>query len=130
MDQETEKDVINFLRTVATSGIDPNMCSDALDLLLETQTGASMIGQFRVSPTQYRQIVGFIKDEKKIMAIKHMRAASGCGLVEAKNAVEDWMAYNIPKKAKLPDIAVDVVVEEDEDDDEEVENESPFEDNW
>jgi len=94
MDRETEIKVVKFIRTVVTSGIDPNMCNDALDLLLELYTEMRKIGNFKVSPTQYKEIVDAIQDDKKIMAIKLVRKYVNCGLKEAKDAVDYFMEYN------------------------------------
>lgn len=41
-----------------------------------------------VSDADYARIVGYVKANEKINAIKHLRTAAFCGLREAKDAVE------------------------------------------
>jgi len=98
MDAETEAKLISFVRTVAISGVDPNMCSDALDLLLEMQSGVRTIGDFRISPSQYMEITNFIHAQQKIRAIKALRQATGAGLKDSKEAIDGWMEENLPKE--------------------------------
>lgn len=99
MDKETERKLVSFVRTVAISGVDPNMCSDALDLLLEMQSGVKTIGQFRISPLDYMAIVDFMEQGHRIKAIKKVREITGAGLKDSKDAIDEWMADNpIEKK--------------------------------
>lgn len=75
---------------------------DVYSLLTLTDT---IVGQSFIDPTlptpeqshdsrvlaaiQHREVMGHMHDGKKINAIKELRAATACGLKEAKDAVED-----------------------------------------
>ena len=60
--------------------------------LLETTVEAIPAAQDCKEPTRLtHKEIDFIQRNKKIMAIKEVRARTKCGLAEAKKAVEDWM---------------------------------------
>jgi len=48
-----------------------------------------MVGGYKIPAADFNIIEDFMFNSKKINAIKHMRAATGIGLKEAKNAVEE-----------------------------------------
>ncbi len=59
---------------------------------------STSISGISVSPVYYRNIIKEIKNEKKIMAIKILREASGLGLKESKDAIDKWIEDNLPKE--------------------------------
>ena len=96
----SHKDFTEFARKVADAlgthaGItNPyTILSVANDLYVESAAPVnSHEGRVAVclgSPT----IINFMQDGKKIHAIKELRQITGCGLREAKDAVEDYRVY-------------------------------------
>jgi hypothetical protein len=87
MDNEREKEIIEFLKTVSLEGD-----GRALDLLLKfvTDKVEKDIGGFKVPLTTYNTIVEDLKNNCKIKAIKVLKDAYGRGhsLREYKVAVE------------------------------------------
>ncbi len=98
MDKKIEKKVIDFIRIVATSGINPIICNNALDLLLEIGNTETDIGGIKVSVDNYKNIIKEIKNSKKIQAIKLLRQVTGLGLKESKDAIDKWMEDNFSKE--------------------------------
>ena len=49
------------------------------------------IGNHKVSGDQYHIIMGHINNKEKIKAIKEMRMATGLGLKEAKEVIDDYL---------------------------------------
>lgn len=50
---------------------------------------------------QHLDVYEDIQENRKISAIKHYRELTGCGLKEAKEAIEYVIAHGIPQKGKL-----------------------------
>jgi len=79
------------------------MARDCRDLLLTDQAGREMMRRFQDNSTTVmglnfpESVQSLARQNYKIEAIKQLRLHTGCGLKEAKDAVETWMAHNVPK---------------------------------
>jgi len=84
-----------------------NRCWDRLITVIRHRPQAFFKKEVKVnhesavlSLKEYEEIALDVSEGRKIMAIKKLRIALGCGLVEAKNAVED--ASNFPRPSLTP----------------------------
>ena len=76
---------------------------DCRDLLLTDQAGREMMRRLQDNSTTVmglnfpESVQSLARHNRLIEAIKELRVHTGCGLKEAKDAVETWMAHNVPK---------------------------------
>ena len=54
----------------------------------------SNIGPYKITSEQYKQILDNLKTGRIINAIKDLRGYTGCGLKEAKDAVDEFISQN------------------------------------
>lgn len=79
------------------------LARDCRDLLLTDQAGREMMRRLQDNSTTVmglnfpESVQSLARHNRLIEAIKELRAHTGCGLKEAKDAVETWMAQNVPK---------------------------------
>lgn len=76
---------------------------DCRDLLLTDQAGREMMRRLQDNSTTVmglnfpESVQSLARHNRLIEATKELRVHTGCGLKEAKDAVETWMAHNVPK---------------------------------
>ena len=77
------------------------LARDCRDLLVIDQAGREMMRRFQDDSTTVmglnfpESVQSLARHNRKIEAIKELRVHTGCGLKEAKDAVELWMANNV-----------------------------------
>ena len=94
----TETKLVDFLRRVINSGITQHydvigiFPQQALELLVEIMENEEYmsLGQFRVRESEYNVIIDFLKEGRKIQAIKTLKCIYGSfySLLDYKRAVE------------------------------------------
>jgi ribosomal protein L7/L12 len=84
---------IDFLKKVVLSNTTTEIREEALGYIIETLEGITVIGDEKVSPNAYLEVMSFLFETpcQKLRAIKALREATGLGLKEAKEAVEKCM---------------------------------------
>jgi hypothetical protein len=78
------------------------LARDCRDLLLFDQNSRETMRRLLVNPGTVTvmgldfpvKVQDWARDNRKIEAIKELRLHTGCGLKEAKDAVEQWMTQN------------------------------------
>lgn len=77
------------------------LARDCRDLLLIDQAGREMLRRFQDNSTTVlglnfpESVQSLARHNRKIEAIKELRIHTGCGLKEAKDAVELWSVNNV-----------------------------------
>ncbi len=95
---KTEAKLVDFLRRIINSGVTPDndvigiFPQEALEFLLNIMGNEEYlsVGQFRVRLFEYHIIIDYLKEKKKVMAVKTLKNIYGSfySLLDYKRAVD------------------------------------------
>lgn len=88
-----ERKFLYWIKKAVVNCRDTKIAQEGLQLLMDysAEQGplSTTIGGFEIDIEVYSELVNYLKDDYKIKAIKKFREATGSGLKEAKESIED-----------------------------------------
>lgn len=101
IDLALARNLERILRAVLTDDVTAEIKNEAFDCVLSLNgvkmpsTGNAVVD--RLTKSQYNIIADYVKEGKKIQAIKELRTISGLGLKESKDIVENPSLFPQPQ---------------------------------